>query len=174
MEERTDRLLDKYPFNSNELRQQEQLIEKIVKSRKRSGLTQGQWAEMVGVSQPRIARIENRTKIGKISFAVLFNILAVLGHDLKITTPKVRDIEYALRASIIFSSLSIIWTTRSILPCSPLPPSYFESHNAVVSLLSSMLYFTDFHIQLKYNKPIINRYLNELHHASPQDAFPVL
>ena len=79
MEERTDRLLDKYPFNSNELRQQEQLIEKIVKSRKRSGLTQGQWAEMVGVSQPRIARIENRTKIGKISFAVLFNILAVLG-----------------------------------------------------------------------------------------------
>lgn len=81
--------------NINELRQKEQLIEKIVKSRKRFGLTQGQLAEMVGVSQPRIAQIENRTKIGKISFDVLFNILGVLGHDVKITTRKVRDLEYA-------------------------------------------------------------------------------
>ena len=81
--------------NINELRQKEQLIEKIVRSRKRFGLTQGQLAEMVGVSQPRIAQIENRTTIGKISFDVLFNILGVLGHDFKITTRKVRDIEYA-------------------------------------------------------------------------------
>ena len=79
--------------NTNELRQKEQLIEKIVKSRKRFGLTQGQLAEMVGVSQLRIAQIENRTKIGKISFDVLFNILGVLGHDFKITTRKVRDLE---------------------------------------------------------------------------------
>ena len=79
--------------NINELRQKELLIEKIVKSRKRFGLTQGQLAEMVGVSQPRIAQIENRTKIGKISFDVLFNILGVLGHDFKITTRKVRDLE---------------------------------------------------------------------------------
>lgn len=64
----------------NELRQKEQLIEKIVKSRKRFGLTQGQLAEMAGVSQPRIAQIENRTKIGKISFDVLFNILGNYSH----------------------------------------------------------------------------------------------
>lgn len=75
--------------NINELRQKEQLIAKIVQSRKRLGLTQGQLAEMVGVSQPRIAQIENRTKIGKISF----DILGVLGHDFKITTRKVRDLE---------------------------------------------------------------------------------
>ena len=50
---------------------------------------------MVGVSQPRIAQIENRTKVGKISFDVLFNILGVLGHDFKITTRKVRDLEHA-------------------------------------------------------------------------------
>ena len=58
--------------NINELRQKEQLIEKIVKSRKRFALTQGQLAEIAGISQPRITQIENRTKIGTISFDVLF------------------------------------------------------------------------------------------------------
>ena len=48
---------------------------------------------MVGVSQPRIAQIENRTKIGQISFDILFNILGTLGHNFKITTRKVRDLE---------------------------------------------------------------------------------
>ncbi len=80
-------------ININELRQKDQLIGKIVRNRKRFGLTQSQLAEMVGVSQPRIAQIENRVKIGKISFDILFNILNVLGHDFKITTRKVRDLD---------------------------------------------------------------------------------
>ncbi len=90
-----DEWAEELGVNINELRQKEQLIEKIVKSRKGVNLTQGQLAEMVGVSQPRIAQIENRTKIGKISFDVLFNILGVLGHDIRITTRKVRNIAYA-------------------------------------------------------------------------------
>lgn len=81
--------------NINELRQKDKLIEKIVRSRNRFGLTQGQLAEMVGVSQPRIAQIENRTRIGRISFDVLINILGILGHDFKITTRRVRDLEHA-------------------------------------------------------------------------------
>ena len=79
--------------NINELRQKDQLIQKIVKSRKRFGLTQIRLAEMVGVSQPRIAQIENRTNIGQISFDVLLNILEILGHDFKITTRLVRELE---------------------------------------------------------------------------------
>lgn len=90
-----DEWADELGVNINELRQKEQLIEKIVKCRKQFALTQGQLAEMIGVSQPRIAQIENRTKVGKISFDVLFNILGVLGHDFKITTRKVRDLEHA-------------------------------------------------------------------------------
>ncbi|MDB4698612.1 hypothetical protein OAF45_00550 [Candidatus Latescibacteria bacterium] len=38
--------------------------------------------------------MKNRTKIGKISFDVIFNTLGVLGHDFKITTRKVRNLEY--------------------------------------------------------------------------------
>ena len=98
--------------NINELRQKEQLIEEIVRSRKRFGSTQGQLAEMVGVSQPRIAQIENRTKIGKISFDVLFNILSVLGHDFKITTRKVRDIEEYTNAYLSIADSFIFLETQ--------------------------------------------------------------
>jgi transcriptional regulator with XRE-family HTH domain len=90
-----DQYADELGININGVRQKEQLIKKIVKCRTQFDLTQGQLAEMVGVSQPRIAQIENRTKVGKISFDVLFNILGVLGHDFKITTRKVRDLEHA-------------------------------------------------------------------------------
>jgi predicted XRE-type DNA-binding protein len=88
-----DQWAEELGVNINELRQKEQLIVKIVKSRKRFGLTQGQLAELIGVSQPRIAQIENRVKIGKTSFDILFNILNVLGHDFKITTRKVRELD---------------------------------------------------------------------------------
>jgi transcriptional regulator with XRE-family HTH domain len=90
-----DQYADELGININGVRQKEQLIKKIVTCRKQFDLTQSQLAEMVGVSQPRIAQIENRTKIGKISFDVLFNILGILGHDFKITTRKVRDLEHA-------------------------------------------------------------------------------
>ena len=85
-------------INMNELRQKDRLITLIVKTRKQRGLTQAQLATLVGVSQPRIAQIENRVKIGKITFDVLLHILDGLGHDYKITTRKVRkpDLEFRL------------------------------------------------------------------------------
>ena len=72
---------EKLGVNIIELRQKDQLIEKVVKIRKWLGLTQIQLAERVGVLQLSIAQIENRTKIGKITFVVLLNILGILGHD---------------------------------------------------------------------------------------------
>ena len=74
----------------DELRKKDRLIEIIVKTRNRIGLTQAHLAALVEVSQPRIAQIENRVKIGKVTFDVLFKILAALGHDYKITTRRVR------------------------------------------------------------------------------------
>ncbi len=76
--------------NINELRQKDQLIDRSVKARKQLGLTQTQLAKLVGVSQPRIAQIENRVKMGKITFDTLLHILDALGHDYKITMKKVR------------------------------------------------------------------------------------
>ena len=77
-------------ININELRQKDQLIARIVKTRKQLGLTQTQLATLVGVSQPRIAQIENRVKISKITFDTLLHILDALGHDYKITMKQVR------------------------------------------------------------------------------------
>ena len=74
-----------------ELRQKNQLIEEIVKARKALGLTQMQLAKLVGVSQPRIAQIENRTRIGSIKFDVLLHILGHLGYAFDIRMQKVRD-----------------------------------------------------------------------------------
>ncbi len=74
-----------------ELRQKNQLIEEIVRTRKSLGLTQVQLAQLVGVSQPRIAQIENRTRIGSITFDVLLQILGYLGYTFDIRMRKVRE-----------------------------------------------------------------------------------
>jgi transcriptional regulator with XRE-family HTH domain len=83
----------------DELRKKNRLIETIVRIRNKLGLTQAQLATLVGVSQPRIAQIENRVKIGKVTFDVLFKILAALGHDYKIITKKVRRQDLERRAA---------------------------------------------------------------------------
>lgn len=74
-----------------ELRQKNQLIEEIVNAREELGLTQVQLAKLVGVSQPRIAQIENRTRIGSIKFDVLLQILGHLGFAFDIRMHKVRE-----------------------------------------------------------------------------------
>jgi transcriptional regulator with XRE-family HTH domain len=74
-----------------ELRQKNQLIEEIVNARKALKLTQVQLAKLVGVSQPRIAQIENRTRIGSITFDVLFQILGHLGFAFDIRMRKVKE-----------------------------------------------------------------------------------
>ena len=71
--------------NIEELRQKDRLIAQIVETRKALKLTQNQLADLVGVSQPRIAQIENRVKINTITFDVLLNILRVLGFEINIT-----------------------------------------------------------------------------------------
>ena len=86
-----DEWADELGINIHELRQKDLLIDRIVKSRKQLSLTQAHLARMVGVSQPRIAQIENRVKIGKVTFDILLKILAVLGHEYKITTRKIRQ-----------------------------------------------------------------------------------
>jgi len=80
------------------LRQKDHLIEQIVTTRKDLGLTQTQLAKLVGVSQPRIAQIENRTRIGSIKFDVLLHILSVLGFDFDIQIRKVKDPDLSLES----------------------------------------------------------------------------
>lgn len=76
-------------INLEELRQKDRLIEQIVETRSALKLTQRQLADLVGVSQPRIAQIENRVKIGTVTFDVLLNILRVLGYEIHITACRV-------------------------------------------------------------------------------------
>ena len=70
----------------HELRQKNRLIEQVIEARRSQDLTQAQLAERAGVSQPRIAQIENRVRIHAITFDVLLNLLRVLGYDFDITT----------------------------------------------------------------------------------------
>ena len=77
--------------NINELRQKDRLIGLLVETRKQLNLTQKQLAALIGVSQPRIAQIENRVRIGRTTFDVLLSILDALGHEYDITTRKVRE-----------------------------------------------------------------------------------
>lgn len=79
----------KLGIDLHELRQKDRLIDQIVTTRKELGLTQTQLAKLVGVSQPRIAQIENRVKIGTIKFDALFKILTTLGYEFNIDTHRV-------------------------------------------------------------------------------------
>jgi len=68
-----------------EILEKQNLIKKIIKRRNKLGLTQGQLADLVEVSQPRIAQIETGIKTYKITFDILFKILKALGCSYKIT-----------------------------------------------------------------------------------------
>ena len=79
-----------------ELRQKDQLIDQIVTTRTELELTQTQLAKLVGVSQPRIAQIENRVKIGTIKFDALFKILTTLGYEINIGTRRARQPDFSI------------------------------------------------------------------------------
>jgi len=72
-----------------EQEQKQELIQKIVRIRKALGLTQAQMAKRLGVSQSRIAKIESCVGIHKVSFDMLFRILAALGYRCKIVPQKI-------------------------------------------------------------------------------------
>ena len=75
-------------INYEEQEQKQELIQKIVRIRKALGLTQAQMAKRLGVSQSRIAKIESCVGIHKVSFDMLFRILAALGYRCKIVPQK--------------------------------------------------------------------------------------
>lgn len=68
-----------------EILEKQNLIRKIIKKRNKLGLTQAQLAELIEVSQARIAQIETGMKTRKITFDILFKILKALGCSYKIT-----------------------------------------------------------------------------------------
>jgi len=83
----------------NELREKEKLIKRIVSIRKNLKLTQADIAKLVGVSQSRIAQIESRIKIEKISFDVLINILRAMGYGFTVSTRKLREPDLGMLAA---------------------------------------------------------------------------
>ena len=83
-----EQLADSLGVNYAEVREKQNLIDLIVKTRKKNGISQGKLAKMVGVSQSRIAQIESGIGTSKITFDVLLNILTMLGYDFKIVYKK--------------------------------------------------------------------------------------
>ena len=71
--------------NYSEVREKQRLVDLIVQARRKQGLTQEALGKRIGVSQPRIAKIESGVGTRKVSFDVLFDILSVLGYEYRVT-----------------------------------------------------------------------------------------
>ena len=71
-----------------EIREKQRLIRLILEARKIRKLSQAVLAKKLGVTQGRIAQIESGIGTSNITFDVLFNILTILGYDLKIVARK--------------------------------------------------------------------------------------
>lgn len=72
----------------SEVREKQHLMHLIIKARAAKGLSQAALAKKVGVTQARIAQIESGVGTARVTFDVLFNILAVLGYQFHIVTKK--------------------------------------------------------------------------------------
>lgn len=75
-------------INATEVREKQKLIQLIVTTRKKKGLSQAALAKKIGVSQGRIAQIESGVGTAKVTFDVLLNILTVLGYQYKVIAKK--------------------------------------------------------------------------------------
>lgn len=71
------------PEEREQINFQVELIGKIIAAREEKGLSQRDLAELSGIKQPAIARMESMKTIPKID--TLFKILAPLGYTLSIT-----------------------------------------------------------------------------------------
>ena len=71
-----------------EIREKQRLVRLIVQARKAAQLSQAALAGKIGVTQGRIAQIESGIGTSNITFDVLFNILTVLGYNLRIVAHK--------------------------------------------------------------------------------------
>lgn len=71
------------PEEQEQINFQVELIGKIITAREEKGLSQRDLAELSGIKQPAIARMESMKTIPKID--TLFKVLAPLGYTLSIT-----------------------------------------------------------------------------------------
>lgn len=78
-----------------ETRQKHDLVKKALAIRKKRGITQAQLAKRMKVSQARIAKIESRIGTDKVSFEVIFKMLAALGYVCRVTLSKVDSVKLA-------------------------------------------------------------------------------
>ncbi len=74
--------------NPAEVREKQKLIQLIVKTRKKDGISQAALAKKIKVTQSRIAQIESGIGTAKITFDILLNILFALGYDFRIVSTK--------------------------------------------------------------------------------------
>jgi DNA-binding XRE family transcriptional regulator len=83
-----DQLAKSLGANIAEVREKQRLIGMIVKIRKAKRMSQAVLAKKLGVSQARVAQIENGVGTSKVSFDVIFSILTTLGYDYRVVTRK--------------------------------------------------------------------------------------
>ena len=72
-----------------EAREKHRLIELIIKTRKEKKISQTNLAKKIGVTQGRIAQIESRIGVSKVTFEILFWLLRELGFELRVVAKKV-------------------------------------------------------------------------------------
>ena len=83
-----EKLAKSLDVSVSEIREKQRLIRLILEARKIRKLSQAVLAKKLGVTQGRIAQIESGIGTSNITFDVLFNILTILGYDLKIVARK--------------------------------------------------------------------------------------
>lgn len=84
-----EEVADSLGTNISEVREKQRLMNLIVKTRKKQGLSQSALAKIIGVTQGRIAQIESGVGTAKVTFDILLNILGTLGFEFKIHAKKV-------------------------------------------------------------------------------------
>lgn len=85
----TKEFAERAGVNFDEMMQKHRLVKQIIRIRKQRGISQAELAKKLGVSQPRIAKIESRIGTHKVTFDVLFRILSILGYSCKVSTKRV-------------------------------------------------------------------------------------
>jgi predicted transcriptional regulator len=76
-------------IDAREAREKHRLIELIIKARKEKNISQTNLGKKIGVTQGRIAQIESRVGVSKVTFEILFGLLRELGFELRVVAKKV-------------------------------------------------------------------------------------
>lgn len=107
--EKNDETLKKW---GDYYRIEESIIETIVKTRKNKGLSQKQVAELTGLKQPAIARIENNANSPQLD--TLIKIVDALGLKIEVKDVKENEIQEALdKVTIIADELFDAFYTKA-------------------------------------------------------------